>query len=364
MKKVKMVLTSTFDTDVRVYKEASYLVKKGYDVEILCWDRENEYKDKEVEILEGINIKRFYPYARYGTGLKQVKAFCEFIIECKKYLINEEYEYLHCHDLDGIITGYFARSNDSNLIFDMHEFYEINGNNQKIRYLIRFIVNFMQNKSKYIIYVNDIQTTKIKDSNKKKLIYLPNYPDIKNYKNSFKTYSEKLRVSYIGNVRQYDELKKLMDACNKINKIEIIIHGSGVAYERLKDIRDNYNNVEVTGRYEFAESAKLYSEADILYAVYSTNSLQSKMAYPIKFFESIITKTPIIVSKGTVLEEFVNEHGIGFAVDGDNIHEIRDLIEYINENRNILEEKEKRIEKIQYEYSWDEIVKNLDQAYT
>ena len=126
-KKVKMILTNRFDPDVRVYKEAKYLAKKGFDVEILCWDRENEYKDREVEFLDGIKIKRLYPYAKYGTGLKQLKSFYKFILECKKYLKCEEYDYLHCHDLDGVIAGYILKSKDSKLIFDMHEFYEVNG---------------------------------------------------------------------------------------------------------------------------------------------------------------------------------------------------------------------------------------------
>lgn len=183
MKKVKMILTNSFDPDVRVYKEAKYLVAKGYDVEILCWDRENEYKDKDVEVIDGIRIKRFFPYARYGTGLKQLKAFYYFIIECREHLRNKKYDYLHCHDLDGVLAGYISRKNKSKIIFDMHEFYEVQGKKQRIRSIIRFIVNFMQNKSNYIIYVNDLQTTVMKDSNKKKIIYIPNYPDAENYKN-------------------------------------------------------------------------------------------------------------------------------------------------------------------------------------
>lgn len=361
--KVKMILTNRSDPDVRVYKEAKYLVEKGFDVEILCWDRENEYKDKEVELLDGIKIKRFFPFAQYGTGLKQLKAFLKFSLECKEYLKNEEYEYLHCHDLDGIIVGYFARKNNVKLIFDMHEFYEVNGKKQKIRYLVRLIVNFLQTKSSFIVYVNDLQTKVMLKKNKSKLIYLPNYPERNNYIGSEKTNSDKLRISYIGAVRQYNELKNLMDACKEIEDVEIYIHGAGVAYKKLNDIKNNYKNVNVTGKYDFTDSARLYSETDILYALYPTTSIQYLTSYPVKLFEAIITKTPIIVSKGTVLETFINNHGIGFVVDGSKIEEIKELIEFINNNRDLLEEKEKNLEKIQYDYSWDEVVRNLDKVY-
>ena len=35
-----MLLTNGFDPDVRVYKEALYLVGRGFSVTVLCWDRD------------------------------------------------------------------------------------------------------------------------------------------------------------------------------------------------------------------------------------------------------------------------------------------------------------------------------------
>ena len=40
--KVIMILTNSFDPDLRVYKEAQYIASKGYEVEILCCDREGK----------------------------------------------------------------------------------------------------------------------------------------------------------------------------------------------------------------------------------------------------------------------------------------------------------------------------------
>lgn len=109
--------------------------------------------------------------------------------------------------------------------------------------------------------------------------------------------------------------------------------------------------------YHFRESAKLYSKSDILYALYPIKSLQYRMSYPVKLFKAIITKIPIIVSKGTVLEEFIKQNGIGFVVDGSNVEEIKNLINSINKNRNILDKKSKKLERIQFDYSLEEVVK-------
>ena len=53
-------------------------------------------------------------------------------------------------------------------------------------------------------------------------------------------------------------------------------------------------------------------------------------------------------------------YGIGFAVDGSDIGEIRRLINYIYCNKEVLLKKESNLAKIQYKFSWEEIVKNLD----
>lgn len=363
MENIKMILTNRFDPDVRVYKEAKYLVSKGYDVEILCWDRENEYKNRELEELQGIKIKRFFPCAKYGTGYKQIISYIRFIKECKRYLKNKQYNYLHCHDLDGVIAGYICRSKYCSLVFDMHEFYEGQCISKIKRHLIRYLVNYMQDRSDAIIYLNELQKDAIKIKNTEKLVYLPNYPEYENYSNCEKNQCSKLRISYIGVVRQYVELKNLFDACNSIDNISISVHGSGVAYEGLNSIKNNYKNVKVSGAYHFLDSSRLYSQTDVLYAIYPMNIMQNKESFPVKFFEAIITKTPIIVNKGSILEQFLKENDIGFAVDGSKIEEIRKLISYINDNRYLLNEKVKNLEKIRFKFSWEEVVVNLNGIY-
>ena len=43
MKKILMLLSNPFRPDVRVYKEAISLIKGGYDVTVVAWDRGKRY---------------------------------------------------------------------------------------------------------------------------------------------------------------------------------------------------------------------------------------------------------------------------------------------------------------------------------
>ena len=198
MSKIVMILTNYFQPDLRVYKEASYLAEIGHDVEVLCWDRKNEMKSLPVEDVAGFRVKRFFPYSVPGTGIRQLKSYLSFILQCKEYLKEKQIDFLHCHDLDGAIAGMFLRKKNTSLIFDMHEYYEGKCKNTFKKMITKYAVDYVQNKSKSIVYVNEIQKSNIKDKNLSKLIYLPNYPTSSNFIGSDKSLSDKIRISYIG----------------------------------------------------------------------------------------------------------------------------------------------------------------------
>lgn len=362
MSVIKMILTNGFDPDVRVYKEAKYLVNKGHEVDILCWDRRNIYKDKQNENYDGINIIRFEIHSKPGSGFKQLPAYFKFYKECKKHLKQNCYEYLHCHDLDGMLIGFFSKNKTTKLVFDMHELYE-SGRLGKYAYIIRKMLSIFQNKCYKIIYVNDVQITGVSDKNKDKLIYIPNYPETSKLTDIKKTDCEKLRVSYIGTVRQYEMLKLLMDAVKDDERFFVSINGDGMCYQNIKELSVNYSNVEVTGRYNHDEVIKFYKNADLLYCIYDSQIKNHNTAIATKFFEAIATLTPVIVTEGSQMEQVCKKYGIGISIDSKNIETIKSALLDFYYNRDKLASMSDNMKKIQFNFSWEEIVKNLDVIY-
>lgn len=360
---VKMILTNRFDPDVRVYKEALYLSQQGYSVEILCWDRERE--KPETEIIDGIRIRRFYPPAQYGSGLRQLLPFLRFGREVRQYLRGRRVDYLHCHDLDGALVGNACRRDHpaARVIFDMHEIYEVQGKKQKLRPLVRQVVKACHHRADAILYVNDLQLAHMDQADRAKLIFLPNYPDAGNFPSDAKVPADPLRVAYIGSVRHFHQMKNLLDAARDLPEVQVSIHGFGTAYRALQAIGDRYPNARITGPYHFSESTRLFAEADVLYVMYPMDTLQNRESEPIKFFEAIITRTPVIVSPLSRLADVVRSHDMGYTVDGEDIGAIRDLLEQITAHRAQLAVKRENMIPIQYHYTWDHVVKNLKQIY-
>lgn len=356
-KQVYMILTNGFDPDIRVYKEAKYLVKKGFDVTILCWDRKCEYKDKQDDVLDNIKIKRFHILSKPGTGMKQLFPYMKFIRKVRKYLKNKEYKYLHCHDFDGILTGMLTKKKkDKKIIFDMHEIY----NNYAYTKNIFFskIFKYVIKKSDSIIYVNDEQIKNIDKDDK--LIYLPNYPELETYKPVNKTQSDVIRINYIGSLRDYKSLKSLAEIHNNIENIKVGFFGMGVCYEQLKK---EYSSqaINIYGKYDGAkESGRIYRDTDILYCAYDPNVQNWKNAYPVKLYEAVITLTPIIVTENTVAGKFVEENKIGEVIKYCNEKSIVQAIEKIKQNYT---EYTKNLEKITNNYEWNNIAKNLEKIY-
>lgn len=366
MAKIIMILTNRFDPDVRVLKEARYLVQRGHQVTILCWDRNIDYPDLENQWIDGVHIKRFYYYSQYGTGMKQLKSFLRFRAACKRYLKGKSYDAVHCHDLDGMIIGAPLIHQGIKAVFDMHEIYEINAGSSFYRKLVRLLVLHYQNKADAIIYVNDLQKELANEKNFPKFHYLPNYPSLEDYEGAkarIRKEGDTLNVGYIGSVRQEEELKNLILAGEELDNLEIFIHGAGTSYPALKEFSKDRPKVHVTGLYHYKESVRLYNGLDLLYILYPKSVLQYKKTYPIKFFESILTLTPMIVGRGTVLEKIVKEKEIGFAVDGEDREEIRSLLIRLRDHPEILNHCINKLQEIQYEFSWGQVVSVLDEIY-
>ena len=356
-KKVYMILTNGFDPDVRVYKEAKYISSRGYDVEILCWDRKCNYLKNQNEKFGNIVIKRFSFSAVPGTGIKQIKSYYKFLINVKRYLKTKEYAFLHCHDFDGALIGFICnigRKKD-NMIFDMHEIYD-NYKFAKIKMIFNFMYSKLLKFSKFIIYVNDEQIKGF-EKYKGKLIYLPNFPSLETYMPIKKNNSDKLCINYIGAVRDYQSLKTLCD----INNYSIGIYGTGAEYESLKRDMKNNSNVILYGKFNgIKESGEIYRKTDILYCVYNPSVLNWRVAYPVKLSEAIVTETPIIVSKDTEVGKFVEQNSIGMEVKYANRDELQMAIKMIKKNYSSYVNN---IKKIKENYVWEDVAKNLDYIY-
>lgn len=75
------------------------------------------------------------------------------------------------------------------------------------------------------------------------------------------------------------------------------------------------DNVEVRGKFNNMDKAKLYKNIDIINAMYSIKLLEVQYALPNKVYDVALFKKPIMTTKNTFLAEIVEKYKLGFSVD-------------------------------------------------
>lgn len=363
-KNVVMILTNGFDPDVRVYKEGVYLVKRGFDVTILCWDRDLSKNYPACEEIDGVHIKRFKIPSVYGTGLKQLPKYLKFMKKCHTYLKLHKSSYIHCNDLDGAVIGYLFHGYKCRKVFDMHEFYE-RGNAVKKRLSRRIVIRIIKNFGA-ALYENAVYLEEPYKSVQRFLYPLRNYPDSEIIQFREKEDSNLFRIGYHGVVRgQILEFKALFEAVKELDDVRVDINGGGMDLEQLRQMEPDYHNVYIHGPYNgIKESTCLYMNTDLLFCAYSPEDPNYQGdAEVIKFYEAIFTGTPILVTKNIGMEKKVLDNTFGLSCDTRNPEEIKKAILKMKDDKEYWNKCHESELLFAPNYSWDNAVKILDKIY-
>ena len=362
-------LTNRFDPDPRVYKEARYMVEKGCDVTILCWDREPRPDSPLEETIDGIHVVRFPIAAQLGSGKKQLPAYFAYIRACRGWLKENPCDAYHCNDMDGAIAWYFARrSAKTPMVFDMHEYYEDVGTGHEIRRRFwRAMTIFMIRRSRYALYVNDYYLEKPYRSVHDKLLPLKNYPDPDILKALPKTRSDVFRIGYHGGVRsQIQEFTTLFEAVRGMADVRVDIYGDGPDLAKLRELEKQYGNVHIHGKFNGVEELTgLYADADIVYAGYRPDSLTREHAEVVKFFECIYTGTPVILTAAyTGMAKLIEQYGFGLTCDTLDVNAVRAAVLKLKDDHAFWEACAKHELDEAWRYNSKQAVRVLDQAHS
>lgn len=127
--------------------------------------------------------------------------------------------------------------------------------------------------------------------------------------------NDPIRISFIGNVRYYDENVKLLNLFK--NDTRFILQYYGAQSEQLKsycEINKIYN-VDFYGRFNPVQTAEFYAKTDIINNVYGNTGVELTTALSNKLYFAASLHMPILVSKNTLMEKIACGYNFGWAVD-------------------------------------------------
>lgn len=107
-------------------------------------------------------------------------------------------------------------------------------------------------------------------------------------------------------------------------------YGDSFALGEFINEMKQYSNVFFKGAFKNPDDlGEIYSDVDILMSCYETKELNIRIAEPNKLFEAMYFCKPIIVSKGTFLEQQVKKYGCGFAINAYSEDDIKSFINHL-----------------------------------
>ena len=329
-KRVLMLLSNPFRPDPRVHREARSLVGAGYDVTVICWDREQKYPIEET--VDGIRLRRIGPASGYGRSSEIIRSLPKFWKNLRKEAAAMEFDIIHSHDLDTLSPGLKLSSRRKvPLIYDSHEIYHEMAGENLSPFFVKLLAAYERNmarKTRMMITVNEPIADFFRGFGVRDVRVIMNCqpessPDpAKVGAIRGKLSPEGKRIAlYIG-VLEPNRLLLELASAHSASKGDFIlaIGGFGSLESRLAGIANASNGrVKFIGKVSPADVPAHNAAAAVLLAAYDPSLKNNRMGAPNKLFEAMASSRPIIVSKGTYAAKVVETSGCGLAADYDGL---------------------------------------------
>jgi glycosyltransferase involved in cell wall biosynthesis len=357
----------------RLEKMARCLLKCGYGVTVLAWDRDEEYDPSE-EVLDLGEVQ--CPIIRIGlkgqfTGgiKKNLKSLLKFQIFIYRWLKEHrnEYDVIHAYDLD---TGYIAQKAsvlfNKVFVYDIPDYYaDSHGFTGITRKIISNTENRVINHSFATIICSEERKEQIRQAHPNRLYIIHNTPYIKKIE-KIEDAHERLRIGYVGIFGPTRFLKEITEYVAARSDCELHLGGYGGAgmSSYFEAMAEQYSNIYFYGRVPYDETLRIESSCDILPIIYDPGIPNHKYAAPNKFYEALALGKPMIMAKGTGMSSIVDEFRIGETMEY-SVEGLEKAICRLVSRKNewlLIGRKEQELYKTTY--SWDEMERRIQNLYS
>ncbi|MDF2948217.1 MAG: glycosyltransferase [Sedimentibacter sp.] len=370
--RVVFLRSNPVEPDSRVEKEVNSLIKIGYDVEILAWDRSYKYKIKETYLSMDsgkVLIHRFGMPAAFGGGIKKnLIPLIIFQIKLFKWLYKNRnmYDIIHACDFDTSYTAMkVAKKFNKKLVYDIFDYY-IDAFN-----VPDFMKSFIEKKDLEVIKAADLtiictekRKEQIKRSRPKRLVIIHNTPELsKDIIKTTNTENSKIKIAYVGILADGRFIKEIAEIVKSNPCYELHIGGFGKLESYFENMSKEYSNIVFYGKLPYKKTLELENNCDIMTAIYDPSVPNNYYAAPNKFYEALMLGKPIIMAKNTGMDEIVSKNDIGEVIDY-SIESLQTALFKLVLRRSEWPDMANRMKYI-YEkyYKWSEMEKRLYRMY-
>lgn len=376
LKRVLLLRHNKVDPDPRVEKEVNSLLENpNLNIEILAWDRSENYKyKKELLYLERGNavIHRIGIVAGWGVGMKKnATAFLKYVFKTMTWLMKHyrEYDIIHACDLQTVIPALIPIClYRKQLVYDIYDYFSDTAHGSvTILKIARWFETRVINHASATIICSEQREEQIKPAFPKKLAIIHNAPAKHQVETDSQcicqSNSDKPKLVYVGNLVEDRCMKEIVELAKIHQEIEFHIGGMGVLETLMKETAKNFSNFYFYGKMKYSDVLALEKDCDIMIAFYDQKVRNHRYAAPNKFYEALGLGKPLIMLHKTGVDDVIDKYELGATVD-QNIESMSDGINELLNKKGEWPEIEKRSKQLFNEnYCWEIMGNRLNQLY-
>jgi glycosyltransferase involved in cell wall biosynthesis len=355
--------------DPRVEKEARALANAGYPVQVLGWDR--TAKLPEFDISTSISIRRLPIRAEFGRGLMNLPQLLRWQVGLFFWLAHHRHDYdlIHACDFDTLIPAMLSRLLwQKQVVYDIFDFYadHLRATPGIVKNLIRAVDLYLINHADAVILVDEARLQQIHPAHPKRIAFIYNSPEeLAPQPPVGQTDGMgNLTLAYIGLLQVERGLLQLLHVLKQHPEWRLDLAGFGGDEALVLEQAATMPNVTWHGRVSYARALALSSSADVLLATYDPTIPNHRYSSPNKVFEAMMLGKPVIVARGTNMDDIIGKAGCGEIVEyGDELDLEKTLLRLSMQPELRRTEGENGRKAYENTYSWSKMHDRLLDLY-
>jgi len=286
---------------------------------VLAWDRSGAAP--ALERREEYHVERFRLPAPYGSGMGNLRRLLRWQAFLMSWLIRNQdhYDILHACDFDTVLPARVMQAlAGKKLVYDIFDFYadHIRSTPEWIKSGIRRLDYSLIHRANGVILVDDVRCEQVEPAHPRNTAVIYNTPeDCLAELNPPAESGEGLRIAYVGLLVRERGLFELMDVLAENPGWKLDLAGFGGDEKEVLACAKVLTNVHWHGRVAYEDALRLSARADVLLATYDPRVPNHRFASPNKVYEAMMLGKPVLVARGTHVDEIVEQSDCGLVVD-------------------------------------------------
>lgn len=335
---ILILRSNPISPDPRVEKIARSLVKNGYQVRALGWDRTGKLPKSESR--DKFSIFRLRIKAKFGNGLMNLPALLAWQIGLMVWLLKNRkyYKIIHACDFDTVLPAMVMKIFWKKIvIYDIFDFYadHLRKTPRFLKELIRKMDFWAISKTDGVILVDDSRRAQIKGSHPKRCVSVYNSPeDFKFPVSDEQTPAMKssLRIAYIGLLQIERGIFELIEVLRDHPNWHLDLAGFGGDERIIVQSTTGMKNIHWHGRIAYERALKLSHAADVLIATYDPTIPNHRYSSPNKIFEAMMLGKPIIVAKNTNMDLIIEKEKCGLIIEYGSKEQLENALSILDQD--------------------------------